>query len=219
MPLSEYLAELRYLGRVPGWGSRRLALYFEPTIEHMAQIEPLAREYIPDRMRGSPLLFYSRLLNNLSVDGQRLAGIRQQLFGEEVPTGLRSLNPGIGRGVLRTLEELEDVPEGTAESIALVPETVSELPVVAGILTERDCMKVALHSGYHDSPYGLVRDYMSPNPEFVAPEQSIFTLAEKFIQGSFRRYPVIDNGRLVGIISRRDVLRAIDQRYGSKRSP
>ena len=138
VPLSEYLAELRYLGRVPGWGSRRLALYFEPTIEHMAQIEPLAREYIPDRMRGSPLLFYSRLLNNLSVDGQRLAGIRQQLFGEEVPTGLRSLNPGIGRGVLRTLEELEDVPEGTADSIALVPETVSELPVVAGILTEHE---------------------------------------------------------------------------------
>jgi hypothetical protein len=138
VPLSDYLRELHYLGRVPGWGSRRLALYFEPAIEHLAQIEPAARDYIPDRMRGSPLLFYSRLLNTLSVDGQRLAGIRQQLFGEEVPTGLRSLNPGIGRGVLRTLEDLEDVPEGTADSIALVPETVSELPVVAGILTEHE---------------------------------------------------------------------------------
>jgi phosphohistidine swiveling domain-containing protein len=138
VPLSEYLRELHYLGRVPGWASRRLALYFEPAIERLAQIEPVVRDYIPDRMRGSPLLFYSRLLNTLSVDGQRLAGIRQQLFGRDVPTGLRSLNPGIGRGVLRTLEQLEGVPEGTADSIALVPETVSELPVVAGILTEHE---------------------------------------------------------------------------------
>jgi phosphohistidine swiveling domain-containing protein len=136
--LQTYRTELNYLGRVPGWASRRLALYFEPTIEHLAQIEPFTREYIPDRMRGSALLFYSRLLNPLAADAQHMAGIRQQLFGEEVATGLRSLNPGIGRGVLRTLEQLEDVPEGTADSIALVPETVSELPVVAGILTEHE---------------------------------------------------------------------------------
>ncbi len=136
--LDTYFDELAYLGRVPGWGARRLALYFEPAIAHLAQIEPLVREYIPDRMRGSPLLFYSRVLNPLTADAQRLVGIRQQLFGKEVPTGLRALNPGIGRGVLRTLEGLEDVPEGTADSIALVPETVSELPVVAGILTEHE---------------------------------------------------------------------------------
>jgi hypothetical protein len=136
--LDTYFDELAYLGRVPGWGARRLALYFEPAVAHLAQIEPLVREYVPDRMRGSPLLFYSRVLNPLTADAQRLVGIRQQLFGEEVPTGLRALNPGIGRGVLRTLEDLEDVPEGTADSIALVPETVSELPVVAGILTEHE---------------------------------------------------------------------------------
>jgi phosphohistidine swiveling domain-containing protein len=138
LPLDSYFDELAYLGRVPGWAARRLALYFEPAIEHLAQIEPHVREYIPDRMRGSPLLFYSRLLNPLTADAQRQVGIRQQLFGEEVPTGLRALNPGIGRGVLRTLDDLEDVPEGTADSIALVPETVSELPVVAGILTEHE---------------------------------------------------------------------------------
>jgi len=136
--LSEYLDQLNYLGRVPGWAARRLALYFEPAVEHLAQIEPLAYDYVPDRMRGSPLLFYSRLLTPLTADAQRLAGVRHQLFGEDVPVGLRALNPGIGRGVLRTLDQLESLPEGTADSIALVPETVSELPVVAGILTEHE---------------------------------------------------------------------------------
>ncbi len=138
LALDRYRADLRYLDRVPGWASRRLAFYFEPGIEHLARIEPFVREFIPDRMRGSPLLFYSRLLEPLSADALKLAGVRQQLFGKEVPSGLRVLNPGIGRGVLRTLDELQNAPEGTANSIALVPETVSELPVVAGILTEHE---------------------------------------------------------------------------------
>ena len=97
----------------------------------------------------------------------------------------------------------------------LIEHDISGAPVLddhgrlVGILTERDCMKVALHAGYHDVPYGLVSDYMSPEPESVAPEQSVLTLAEKFVHGRFRRYPVVDNGRLVGIITRRDVLRAL----------
>ena len=136
--LAVYRDELRYLGRVPGWGARRLAFYFETEIEHLARIEPFAREFIPDRMRGSPLLFYSRLLNPLAADAQVLAGVRQEMFGQQVATGLRSLNPGLGRGVLRTLEQLAEAPEGTSDSIALVAETVSELPVVAGILTEHE---------------------------------------------------------------------------------
>lgn len=102
----------------------------------------------------------------------------------------------------------------------LVQHNISGAPVLdehgrlVGILTERDCMRVALHSGYHDSPYGLVRDYMTPNPESVTPDQSVLTMAEKFIHGSYRRYPVVDNGRLVGVISRRDVLRAVSSRRG-----
>ncbi len=125
----------------------------------------------------------------------------------------------------RRIVSLDQDMEIMAATHLLVENDISGAPVLdshgrlVGILTERDCMRVAFHSGYHDTPYGLVRDYMSHNPQFVAPEQSILTLAERFIQGAYRRYPVIDNGRLVGIISRRDVLRAIDQRYGSKRSP
>lgn len=99
----------------------------------------------------------------------------------------------------------------------LIEHDISGAPVLddhgrlVGILTERDCMKVALHAGYHDVPYGLVSDYMSPGPEYVAPEQNVLNLAEKFVHGRFRRYPVVDNGRLVGIITRRDVLRALSK--------
>lgn len=110
--------------------------------------------------------------------------------------------------------------EITAATESLIAHDISGAPVLdehgrlAGILTERDCMKVALHAGYHDVPYGLVRDYMTANPESVTPEQSVLTLAEKFIHGRFRRYPVVDNGRLVGIISRRDILRALSKHQG-----
>ncbi len=124
----------------------------------------------------------------------------------------------------RRIVSLDQDMEIMAATHLLVENDISGAPVLdshgrlAGILTERDCMKVAFHSGYHDVPYGLVRDYMSPKPQTVDPDQSILTLAEKFIQGTYRRFPVIDNGRLVGIISRRDVLRAIERRYGPKRS-
>jgi phosphohistidine swiveling domain-containing protein len=133
-----YRSELRYLERIPGWAARRLAFFFDPAIVRTAFIEPIVVEFIPDRMRGSPLLYYSQLLNPLAADAMSLAGVRQEMFGQPVAAGLRALNPGVGRGVLRTLAQLESVPEGTADSIALVPETVSELPIVAGILTEHE---------------------------------------------------------------------------------
>jgi len=82
-----------------------------------------------------------------------------------------------------------------------------------GVLSERDCMKVALHAGYHGEPGGQVRDYMSANPVSVNPDDTILDLAERFIKDSYRRYPVVDGGRLVGIISRRDVMRAMANHY------
>lgn len=97
----------------------------------------------------------------------------------------------------------------------LIEHDISGAPILdqhgrlTGILTERDCIRVAMHAGFDENPYGLVKDYMSKDPETVSPEQSILTVAEKLIAGTFRRYPVVDQGRLVGIISRRDVMRAL----------
>lgn len=120
----------------------------------------------------------------------------------------------------RKVVSLDQDLEIAAATQFLIEHDISGAPVLdhhgrlIGILTERDCMKVAMHAGYHDVPYGLVRDYMSKDPVSVSPDQSILTLAEKFINGTFRRYPVVDNGRLVGIISRRDVLHAMGKQTG-----
>jgi len=104
----------------------------------------------------------------------------------------------------------------------LIDKDVSGAPVLdkhgrlVGVLTERDCMRVAMQGSYYAEPAGLVEDFMSKNPQWIGPEQSVLTVAELFINGKFKRYPVVDNGRLVGVISRRDVMRAMGKYYPAK---
>jgi CBS domain-containing protein len=71
-------------------------------------------------------------------------------------------------------------------------------------------MKVALQAGYYGDYGGPVRDFMSEGVETVKIEISVVDLAQVFIDSSYRRFPVTDNNRLVGQISRRDVLRALE---------
>ncbi|HDP89466.1 MAG TPA: phosphoenolpyruvate synthase [Thioalkalivibrio sp.] len=128
-----YAGELRYVARVSPWAHRALGFHFDPTVERWTDITPLAVHYIPDRLRGSPLLTYSRVLDTLLEDANRQIGVRHELFGREVAGGLRALNPGLRRGVL--LMPPAD-PEGfRTDGIYLLPSTTPELPPVAGILT------------------------------------------------------------------------------------
>ena len=101
----------------------------------------------------------------------------------------------------------------------LISNNIAGAPVLdehgklVGILTERDCMRVAIQADYYGTPGGIVRDHMSVNPQSVDPEESILKLAQLFLDGRFHRYPVLDNGHLVGVISRRDVMRAMGEFY------
>lgn len=80
---------------------------------------------------------------------------------------------------------------------------------LVGILTERDCIDVALHSGYFDEAGGLVENFMTTEVDTINPDVSMMDLAERFACAPFRRFPVVEDGKLVGLISRRDVLRAL----------
>jgi hypothetical protein len=135
VPLGRYLDELRYLGRVPGWATQNLRFFFFESMQKLDEIEPKAMLFIQDQLRGSPLLFYSAVLDGLSQDGNRLAGVRHKVFGEEIGTGFHALNPGIAVGVFHARPDLARMEAFDPRGIYLLPETVSDLPPIAGILT------------------------------------------------------------------------------------
>lgn len=98
----------------------------------------------------------------------------------------------------------------------LVNKRIAGAPVVddagnlIGMLSELDCMKVALQAGYHGHFGGPVSDFMSDGVQTVDGEMNIIDLAQEFAETSYRRFPVMRNNRLIGQISRRDVLRALE---------
>jgi len=88
---------------------------------------------------------------------------------------------------------------------------VDDLGKLVGMLSERDCLKTLLDAQYHNLPTALVRDLMSTDLHTVTPDTGMLKIAELFVHGKLRRLPVVDKGRLVGQLSRRDVLRAIHE--------
>ena len=96
----------------------------------------------------------------------------------------------------------------------LIEKGISGAPVVdaegklVGMLSEVDVIKVVIEDSYYNENAGIVADYMHQPVETVDPEMDIYSLAEQFRNAHRRRYPVVKHGKLLGQISRRDVLRA-----------
>jgi CBS domain-containing protein len=80
---------------------------------------------------------------------------------------------------------------------------------LVGVVTERDCIAVAADAGYYDELGGPVADFMSAPVETVGPDDILVDVAVRMAASRFRRFPVVVGGALVGLISRRDVLRAL----------
>ncbi len=133
--LGQYRDGLNYLARATGWGSQTMRYFFYDAMAEFARIEPLAMLFIQDQLRASPLFFFAEVLNSLLLDANRLAGVRSSLFGDDVGAGLRSLNPGLAKGVLRLAQDSVSTGHFSRDGIYLLPETVADLPPVAGIIT------------------------------------------------------------------------------------
>ncbi len=78
-----------------------------------------------------------------------------------------------------------------------------------GMFSEKDGMKVFLESVYNQGVSGKVGDFMTKDTISVDAHSSIVDLAEKFQPSSVRSFPVFEDNKLVGIISRTDVLKAL----------
>jgi predicted transcriptional regulator len=102
----------------------------------------------------------------------------------------------------------------------LVQAKVSGAPVVdddgklIGIISQKDCLRVLANGVFHNNPAGTVEQYMTEAVMSIGPEMDMFTVADLFLNNVYRRIPVVEDGLVVGQISRRDVLTAIQAMAG-----
>lgn len=81
---------------------------------------------------------------------------------------------------------------------------------VIGIFTEKDCLRAIVRASYHQEPGGSVADTMSRPVHTIGADMDLLEVMELFLRGPYRRFPVLEGTRLVGQISRHDILRAVE---------
>ncbi|PJI84364.1 CBS domain protein [Yoonia maricola] len=102
----------------------------------------------------------------------------------------------------------------------LLDHRISGAPVVdkngdlVGVLSKKDCLKAALEASYYREWGGTVAQHMSKDVETLDAGTDIVAATKAFLNNTYRRFPVIEEGQLVGQISRADVLRAMSENWG-----
>lgn len=81
---------------------------------------------------------------------------------------------------------------------------------LVGVISEQDCLRVIIDSVYHNQPISKhrVEEYMNQDIVTVSIDDDIVHVANMFLRYRFRRFPVVDNGKLKGQVSKRDILSA-----------
>jgi len=82
---------------------------------------------------------------------------------------------------------------------------------VVGILTEKDCLNLLAAGSDADVPRGTVADFMTTEVQTIPPGMNVYFCAGLFLNTTVRRFPVVEDGKLVGAITRFDILRAIQK--------
>ena len=84
-----------------------------------------------------------------------------------------------------------------------------------GIISERDYARnvILKNRSSHDTPVG---DIMTANPVTVSPDATVHHCMETMTEGRFRHLPVVDKGRVVGMLSIGDLVKAVIEDQSQK---
>lgn len=99
----------------------------------------------------------------------------------------------------------------------LVSRKISGAPVVdatgklCGVLSGKDCLRVLASDSFHEDHGGVVSEYMTAAVESITTDTDLYRIAHKFLNNHYRRLPVLENGHLVGLVSRGDALKGIQR--------
>jgi predicted transcriptional regulator len=99
----------------------------------------------------------------------------------------------------------------------LVKKQLSGAPVtdnknkILGFLSEKDCLQISHQIKYYNDHSGIVADYMTVNVICLESSDSIFKAIELFIQKGFHSLPIVEDGKLIGILDRHTVLKSVSK--------
>ncbi len=81
---------------------------------------------------------------------------------------------------------------------------------LVGMISEKDCLRLIVDQAYHNLPAETrkVSDYMTPKVQTLSPTTTIVEAAMEFLNSPIRRFPIVENDRLIGQVSRRHILKA-----------
>ena len=85
---------------------------------------------------------------------------------------------------------------------------INEQNELIGVISDGECMKQIAESKYYNIPIDdkTVEDFMETNITTIDKNVNIFDCASLFYKHNCRRFPIIENGKLIGQISRKDIL-------------
>jgi CBS domain-containing protein len=111
---------------------------------------------------------------------------------------------------LVTLTPTTDVVEAVQ---TLLSHNIGGAPVVdddgryLGMFSGKCAMQVLLDAAYEQLPTDDVQAFMDTDAQTIAPHTHLLSIAQVFLLTPARRLPVVEDGRIVGLVSRGDVLR------------
>jgi hypothetical protein len=129
----EFTRKLRQAERVVEWAQNGVLLAFSEVWPVWTLLLPGITHIGDDILRGSPLLLFGQVSRRVGDHASGKAPIRHALFGADVATDVRALNPGLAMGKLLVAPD-----EGaySRNEVVALPETPTELQPAAGILTQ-----------------------------------------------------------------------------------
>ena len=88
---------------------------------------------------------------------------------------------------------------------------VSDAGQFLGVFSEKTCLHLVIDAAFYQQPTATVSAFMNTETERILdPDDDLLTVIRRFVETPYRRLPVLDRGRLVGQVSRCDVLRSRD---------